>query len=104
MSTVNRKESKMPVFKVFIEYNRPMYGEFYIGMEEGKELDDFVIENFLHWNIECLELEEDYHTDHNYDIHDAEDDPKLDIWWINEAGEQIERPKPEPQPVQLELF
>ena len=75
-------------------------------MEEGKELDDFVIENFLHWNIECLELEEDYHTDHNYDIHDAEDDPKLDIWWINEAGEQIPKPlpKPEPQPVQLELF
>ena len=64
----------------------------------------FVIENFLHWNIECLELEEDYHTDHNYDIHDAEDDPKLDIWWINEAGEQIERPEPEPTAVQLELF
>ena len=73
-------------------------------MEQGKELDDFVIENFLHWNIVCLDLEEDYHTDHNYDIHDAEDDPKLDIWWINEAGEQIERPKPDPQPVQLELF
>ena len=104
MSTVNRKENKMPVFKVCMEYNRPMYGEFYIGMEKGKELDDFVIENFLHRNIECLELEEDYHTDHTYDIYDAEDDPKLDIWWINEAGEQIERPKPEPQPVQLELF
>ena len=59
MSTVSRKENKMPVFRVFMEYNRPMYGEFYIGMEQGKELDDFVIENFLHWNIECLELEED---------------------------------------------
>ena len=35
----------MPVFRVFMEYNRPMYGEFYIGMEQGKELDDFVIEN-----------------------------------------------------------
>ena len=104
MSTVDRKENKMPVFKVCMEYNRPMYGEFYIGMEKGKELDDFVIENFLHWNIECLELEEDYHTDRTYDIYDAEDDPKLDIWWINEAGEQIERPKPDPQPVQLELF
>ena len=54
MSTVDRKENKMPVFKVCMEYNRPMYGEFYIGMEKGKELDDFVIENFLHWNIECL--------------------------------------------------
>tara|TARA_B100000470_G_C19725360_1_gene361993 strand:- start:479 stop:802 length:324 start_codon:yes stop_codon:yes gene_type:complete len=107
MSTVNRKENKMPVFKVFMEFNRPMYGEFYVGMEKGKELDDFVIENFLHWNIECLELEEDFHTDHTYDIHEClhlEDDTKLDIWWINEAGEQIERPKPEPIAVQLELF
>ena len=107
MSTVNRKENKMPVFKVFMEYNRPMYGEFYIGMEKGKELDEYVVENFLHWNIECLDLEEDYHTDHTYDIHECrhlEDDTKLDIWWINEAGEQIERPKPEPKVVQLELF
>ncbi len=94
----------MPVYKVFMEYNRPMYGKFYLGVKQGVELDDFVIENFLHWNIECLDLEEDFHTDHTYDINEVQDDSKLDVWWIDEAGEQIERPEPEPTVVQMELF
>ena len=55
----------MPVYKVFMEYNRPMYGEFYLGLQKGIELDD--------------------------------------VWWINEAGESIERPI-EPETTQLELF
>ena len=94
----------MPVYKVFMEYNRPMYGEFYLGVKQGVELDDFVIENFLNWNIECLDLEEDFHTDHTYDINEVQDDSKLDVWWIDETGEQIERPDPEPTVVQMELF
>ena len=94
----------MPVYKVFMEYNRPMYGEFYLGLQKGIELDEFVIENFLHWNIECLIMEEDFHTDQTYDINEVEDKDELDdVWWINEAGEAIERPI-EPETTQLELF
>ena len=94
----------MPVYKVFMEYNRPMYGEFYLGVKQGVELDDFVIENFLHWNIECLIMEEDFHTDQTYDINEVEDKDELDdVWWINEAGESIERPI-EPETTQMELF
>ena len=94
----------MAVYKVFMEYNSPWSGTFYLGLKKGVELDDFIIENFLHWNIECLELEEDYHTDRIFDIDEVKDDSKLDVWWIDEAGEEIERPEPEPTAVQLELF
>ena len=55
-------------------------------------------------HIECLELEEDFHTDRIFDIDEVEDDTKLDVWWINKDGEQIKRPEPEPTVVQLELF
>ena len=95
----------MPVYKVFMEYNQPMYGEFFLGVEKGVELDDYMIQNFLHWNIENIDLEEDYHTDRVYDVREVKNDSKMDdVWWIDKSGEQIERPEPEPTVTQLELF
>ena len=58
----------MPLYKVDIHYNRPMHGQVYLNVKEGEEVDKFTVENFLANYIECLKLEEDYHTDHEFYI------------------------------------
>ena len=84
----------MPLYKVDIHYNRPMHGQVYLNVKEGEEVTRYTAENFLIENIECLNLEEDYHTDHEfyiekvlvYDKYDC-----LDIWNIDaKTGESID--------------
>jgi len=92
MFTVNRKENKMPLYKVDIHYNRPMHGQVYLNVKEGEEVTRYTAENFLIENIECLNLEEDYHTDHEFYIEKV---PAIiegeDIWNIDaETGESID--------------
>ena len=93
----------MPIYKVFMEYNRPMYGTFYLEVQDGEEVDDFTIENFTANYMECLIFEEDYHTDQSYDITCSADPLSgWDLWYINpETGEERERPV---EPLQMELF
>ena len=74
----------MPLYKVDIHYNRPMHGQVYLNAKEGEEVDKFTVENFLANYIECLKLEEDYHTDHEFYIEKV---PAIiegeDIWHID---------------------
>ena len=58
----------MTMYKVDIHYNRPMHTSVHIKVKEGEELNNDTIHNFLSNYIECLNMEEDYHTDHEFYI------------------------------------
>ena len=58
----------MPIYKVEIHYNRPMHSQVHIEVKEGDEITNDTIHNFLANYIECLNMEEDYHTDHEFYI------------------------------------
>ena len=45
-----------------------MHTSVHIKVKEGEELNNDTIHNFLSNYIECLNMEEDYHTDHEFYI------------------------------------
>ena len=74
----------MPLYKVDIHYNRPMHAQVGLNVPEGEEEDKFTVENFLANYIECLNIEEDYHTDHEFYIEPVTGKLSgVDIWHID---------------------
>ena len=95
----------MAKYRVHISYNRPMYGTVYLETPDDEEVDNWTMDNFCYNNLECLSLEEDFHTEQTYEIEEYKSDvtEKHQDWWYIDSttGEQIDRP--EPVPVQLEM-
>ena len=76
----------MPIYKVDIHYNRPMHTQVHIEVKKGDEITNDTIRNFLANYIECLDMEEDYHTDHEFYIEETNkpvDDES--IWKIKDV-------------------
>ena len=64
----------MAKYRVHINYNRPMYGTVYLETPNKEEVTDWTMDNFCYNNLECLSMEEDFHTEQTYEIEEYESD------------------------------
>ena len=95
----------MAKYRVHINYNRPMYGTVYIETPNDEEVTDWTMDNFCYNSLECIDMEEDFHTEQTYEIEEYKSDvtEKHQDWWYidSKTGESIERPESEPEQMEL---
>ena len=92
----------MATYRVHITYNRPMYGTVYLETPNDEEVTNWTMDNFCYNNLDCISMEEDFHSDQTYEIEEYDgkwekkNNTTEDWWYIDSTtGEQLERPEPE---------